>query len=94
MSNNGKVDYIGITKSFPGVGKINSITSVDELLKSYSILIAKNEAFKLAVKDSLGKNALADHPFKLEGIAFEIWKEEFIFCINTVKNKKQINKLN
>lgn len=81
------------TKAPDGFPKsVNECTTVDDLIKMHSFIVAKDKFYQDSVK-ALGLNP-KNYPTKISGYSVKTWIDDIKFRLNEVKNKTKLEKLN
>lgn len=75
----------------PGFGNIFKIDDASELIKAYSSVTGREEAYNRAAKDM---NIVKVPAFKIDGGSAKAWKEDLSWRYNIVTKADQLKKLN
>jgi len=80
-----------ITTHLAGYGKITDIRTVEDMIKAYASVDAKEQAYNAAA-DSLGIDVKA-YPCKINNVTPDEWREEIKVRVVEVRNKLEIERL-
>lgn len=80
-----------ITANLDGFGTIQNITEVETLLKAYSMVAKKMEAYEVAA--SVNSVSIEKYPFKQNGVKGKSWLSAISSRIQEVTNKSQLDRL-
>ena len=80
------------TGELEGFGRINQITTVENLIKAHSMIVAKQQAFNASCDDIL-PDGVKKPSFKIDGSAPSSWIADIKGRIGVVAHKAQLEKL-